>query len=164
MTIAVVRQHSEKGRARRGRLTRKLMDIAVCLVAVVIIASMRSAGCTAATAGPSRAAASSTDPLSREAERRHDELIKQGFNLTRSARLAPADLVRFELVIPPGGEQAISVWLAAERGEMSLDWRDPTGQIVTAWTGRLASSTSSAPSCQAGTRSSCVPPAAVRTP
>lgn len=120
-------------RVRRGRLASKLRDVAVCLAVMAIVAGVRGAGCAGAVAARPVAA----DPMAHEAERRNDELVKQGFNLTRTVRLATSDVVQFEVVVPRGhDEQVIAVWIAAERAEVSVQWRDAAGTIVTAWSAR----------------------------
>src|SRR6185369_607664 len=70
-------------------------------------------------------------------ERRNDVLVKQGFNLTKRVTLAGAKTMQFELLVAPDDdEQIVSLWLETARGELSLRWLGPAGDVVTEWSGR----------------------------
>jgi dienelactone hydrolase len=123
-------------RAGRGRLVRKLADLAVSALAVLIVGGLRGQTCTgSAAAGPPAAPAASPDP-EQELRRRDNELVKQGFHFTHNVTLGGAKPVQIELMIPPDGdEHTIALWFEADRGDVSLRWRDPAGEVVTAWRG-----------------------------
>src|SRR5882672_5224186 len=122
---------------RRGRRARTRADLAVGALAVLILGGLSSPTCAgSAAAGPPAAGAASPAP-EQELRRRDDELVKQGFNLTNGVTLGGAEPRRIELVIPPdAGEHTIALWFEADRGDASLRWLDPTGEVVTAWRGR----------------------------
>lgn len=123
-------------RVGRGRLARKLARLAVSALVVLILGGPRDQTCAgSAAAGPPGAVVANPDP-EQELRRRDDELVKQGFNLTRGVTLGGAEPMRIELVIPPdGGEHTIALWFEADHGDASLRWLGPTGEIVTAWRG-----------------------------
>lgn len=54
------------------------------------------------------------EPLADEARRRNDELVKQGFNLTRGWTATTA-VTRFEMLVPPAEstEHIIVLWFEA---------------------------------------------------
>lgn len=121
--------------AGRGRLGRKLADLGMSALAVLILGGVHDALCTgSAAAGPPTAAASAD--LERELGRLHDQLIREDFTFTQSLTLG-AKPMQLELLIPPGGaEHKIALWFAAERGETSVRWLDPAGEVVTTSRGR----------------------------
>lgn len=126
----------------RGRLTRKLADLAVSALAVLIIGGLRSPASAGpvsagpASAGPAGAVPANPDP-ERELRRRNDELVQQGFPFTQGVTLGGAAPMQIELLIPPDDdEHTIALWFEAERGDASLRWLDPAGEVVTAWRGR----------------------------
>lgn len=122
-------------RTGRGRLARRRTDLAVSALAVLIVGGLRGQTCVGpAAAGPPGAGAT-PDP-EQEMRRRDDELVKQGFNFTNGVTLGGTEPMQIELVIPPdGGEHTIALWFEADRGDASLRWLDPAGEIVTAWRG-----------------------------
>lgn len=114
--------------AGRGRRAGKRMELAVSAIAVLIVGG-------SAAADPPGAGA--TPDLEQEVHRRDDELVKQGFTDTHSVTLGGAEPVRIELAIPPERpEHTIALWFEADHGDVSLRWLDPTGEVVTAWSGR----------------------------
>lgn len=119
----------------RGRLGRKLVDLAVSAVAVLIVGGLRGAGTGSAAAGPPGDTAANPD-LERELHRRNDELVKQDFHFTEGLTFGGTEPKQIDLLIPPGeGEQRIALWFEAEHGDVSLRWLDPAGEVVTAWRG-----------------------------
>jgi dienelactone hydrolase len=130
---------SMPGRRRegRGQLARKLADLAVSALAVLILGGLRSATCAgSAAAGPAEGAVAAPADPARELRRRDDELVKQDFHFTHGVTLRGAETSRVELLIPPGGdEHMIALWFEAEQGDASLKWLDPAGETVTAWRG-----------------------------
>lgn len=120
----------------RGRLARKLTDLAVSAVAVLIVGGLRGACMGSAAAGPPGATAANPD-LERELHRRHDEMGRQDFTFTEDITLGGAKPMQLELLVPPSDrEHTIALWFEAEHGEASLRWLDPAGEVVTASRGR----------------------------
>jgi pimeloyl-ACP methyl ester carboxylesterase len=122
-------------RVGRGRLRRKLADLGMSALAVLIISGLHGAMCTGSAAAGPPAATASPD-LERELGRRQDELVRDDFTFTQSMTLG-AKPYRLELLIPPGdAEHKIALWFAAEHGDASVRWLDPAGEVVTASRGR----------------------------
>lgn len=78
-------------------------------------------------------------PLGQEAEQRHGQLVKDGFNLTYgyswSARSA-SRTIREELLVPGfEGEHRISLWLGAEEGDAVVRLVGKDGRPLFFWSG-----------------------------
>ena len=89
--------------------------------------------------GVARAADAPTDPLRAEAARRHDTLVKDGFNLTHGFSFGGAGKngIRVELVVPPSdGEHAIQIWAEALSGEVAVRFVAPDGKPLIVWSAR----------------------------
>jgi dienelactone hydrolase len=125
------------GRSRTRRPARTRAALAASALAVLIAGGLSGATCAgSAAAGPAAEAPASPAP-EQELRRRDDELVKQGFNFTSGVTLGGAEPRRIELVIPPdAGDHTIALWFEADRGDASLRWLDPAGEVVTAWRGR----------------------------
>jgi dienelactone hydrolase len=93
----------------------------VPILAVVTCASVAQAG----------------ETLAAEQQRRQDQLMREGYNLTHRVRVSAATK-RDELIIPAGDadEHRVSLWFAAEHGELAVRFLDPKGDVVVAWHGR----------------------------
>lgn len=73
------------------------------------------------------------EPLRAEANRRHDELVKQGFNLTHGLSLG-IGVTRVELVVPPSVQtHLVSLWFAAPAGVIRVRMTGPDSEVVTSW-------------------------------
>jgi dienelactone hydrolase len=80
-------------------------------------------------------AQASDDALVVEANRRNDELVHQGFNLTYRMSVKPQG-ARLEMWVPTlGDEYVVSLWFAATEGEITTRLRDPSGEVLAAATG-----------------------------
>jgi pimeloyl-ACP methyl ester carboxylesterase len=81
--------------------------------------------------------ARAADSLAVDAKRRHDELLQQGFNLTHGMSVAP-QVQRIEMSVPPSKneEHIISLWFEATRGEISVRFIGPSGDVLAAWTAK----------------------------
>src|SRR4051812_6299058 len=120
---------------RRGRLGRKLADLAMSAAAVLVIGGVHGAMCTGSAAAEPPAPAASPD-LERELSQYQAELARDDFTFTQSMSLG-AKPAHFELLIPPdAGEHRIALWFAAEHGDASVRWLDPAGEVVAASRGR----------------------------
>jgi len=116
---------------RRRQVANRVVRIAVRVMAVVLVLGLPGAS----RADGARPGA--PDPLASEAERRNDELVKQGFNLTKGVTLAGARSMQLELLVAPDDdEHIVSMWFETARGELSLRWLGPAGEVVTEWSGR----------------------------
>lgn len=104
-----------------GRYAHCQMRSASCAVLCLILCAARVAA----------------DPLTDEARRRNDELVKQGFNLTRGWT-ATTTVTRFEMLVPPaeGAESIVVLWFEAAKGELTVRMLGPRDEVLTAWTGR----------------------------
>lgn len=82
------------------------------------------------------AAANPPDPLAEQANRRNDELVRQGFNFTRRLALSPSP-TRSELLVPGSdGETVIALWFEATQGELAVQLTGPRGEVIASWRGR----------------------------
>src|SRR5438093_1111179 len=78
-----------------------------------------------------------TPELARDDPDRIDSLAGAARPGATPGRLAGAEPVRVELLIPPDdGKHAVALWLEAEHGDASLRWLGPGGEVVTDWRGR----------------------------
>jgi dienelactone hydrolase len=78
------------------------------------------------------------DALAAEANRRNDDLVKEGFNLTQRMTVT-ASPRSFELLVPPSeGDETDTVvlWFAAPEGELSVRMTGPGGEAIAGWKGR----------------------------
>jgi hypothetical protein len=83
-------------------------------------------------------------PLREEAVRRHDALVKEGFNTTRGLGVRGAERsLRTELIVPPHGDEVhlLKLWAAAERGEVVACLLGPGGEEVLSLRGRTVETT-----------------------
>lgn len=61
------------------------------------------------------------DAVRQEAKRRHDALIRDGFNFTRGWRIPAAEAPRrIDVIFPETGEHVLSLWMATYGGEGSI--------------------------------------------
>jgi hypothetical protein len=76
------------------------------------------------------------DSLIAEAQRRHDELVKQGFSFTSQISTGGA-AAKVDLLVPPSNdEHVISLWFETAQGELAIRLVSPSGEVLAAWKGR----------------------------
>jgi len=83
------------------------------------------------------------DSLRQESQRRHEALIKDGYNLTYGwslQRKAGAGNIQLDFLVPESGsEHQLRFWTETlSGGEVSVELRDPAGKVVLNWAGRCA--------------------------
>jgi hypothetical protein len=77
-----------------------------------------------------------TDPLIVEAQRRNNELVKQGFSFTTQVTTG-GTATKVELLMPPSDdERVISLWFDTPQGELGIRLVGPSGDVLVAWQGR----------------------------
>ena len=81
-------------------------------------------------------AANPSDPLAAQANRRHDELISQGFNLPQRLTLSSSPVNRELLVPGSDGETVIALRFEATQGELAVQLTGPRGEVIASWRGR----------------------------
>lgn len=89
--------------------------------------------------GGAHAADARTDPVRAEQARRHDALVKDGFNLTDdfNFRAGGQEVVRVELVVPPSdAKHDVRIWAAARSGEVAVRFAGPDGKPLLEWSAR----------------------------
>jgi len=95
-----------------------------------------TAACIAITALAATAVATPSDPLAEQANRRNDELVGQGFNLTRRLTFSPSPMKSEFLVPGTDGETVIVLWFEAAQGELAVQLTGPRGEVIAGWHGR----------------------------
>src|SRR5258708_1950012 len=78
------------------------------------------------------------DALAAEANRRNDDLVKEGFNLTDRVTIGASPLSLELLVAPSEGDETTTVvmWFASPAGELSVRMTGPGGEAIAGWKGR----------------------------
>lgn len=80
------------------------------------------------------------DLIGQEADRRHEALIKEGYNLTYGFSWGgprEKNPIRLELLVPEtSAEHLFSIWLETREGEAALRLLDKAGQSLLSWSGR----------------------------
>lgn len=88
---------------------------------------------------PTGATESASDAFRAEAVRRHEALVKEGFNLTHTFALGDEERghVRTDLFVPASdAEHSLSLWAEVPRGEVAIRLVAPDGTSLLAWSGR----------------------------
>ena len=73
------------------------------------------------------------ETLRTEAQHRHDDLVKEGFNFTHGLSVGAA-AVSVEFLVPPSDENhELYLWLAATKGLISIRVVGSNGEVITSW-------------------------------
>jgi len=90
--------------------------------------------------GQARAESVKDEAIAAEAQRRHDALIAEGYNLTHSWSFSvqpEKTTIRFELLVPPPEvEHTFSFWVETKEGELSCRLLGPDRNPRAVWAGR----------------------------